>query len=95
MIVYSPVFPSDVDNTFSTDKSGSIFVNGMNDAQKLLIQSGEWIEAKCSEQTRYAILSAAHKTTNVKCNFSFGTGVAVRNTEVINSMFAAQPVGRW
>lgn len=65
----------------------------MNDAQKLLSQSGDWLYATCSEQTRYATLSAVHKGTNIRCHFTFGTGVAVRNTDVINSLFAAQPVG--
>ncbi|XP_055299892.1 uncharacterized protein LOC129567252 [Sitodiplosis mosellana] len=84
----------DLHKSFNTDKSGQVFVNGMNDTLKFLSNSGEWSDAKCSEQTRYGILSATHTATSLKCNFSFGTGVGVRNTDVINSLFTAQPVAR-
>lgn len=80
-------------NTYTIDKSGPVFVAGMNDVQKILDKSGDWSDTKCSDQTRYAILSAVNKAKNLKCNFTFGTGVAVRNTDVINTLFAAQPVG--
>lgn len=81
------------DDSFHKDKAGSVFIDGMNETQKLLTQSGEWRDAKRTEQTRYAILSAVHANTSLQCNFSFGTGVQVRNTEVLSSLFAAQPVG--
>lgn len=68
----------------------------MNEAQKLLAQNNnEWSNAECSEQTRYGILSVTHKATNQKCQFSFGTGVSVRNTDILNSLFDAQPVGMY
>lgn len=66
----------------------------MNTVQNLLKQSnGEWTDISCSEPTRYGILSATYTATKQQCNFLFGTGVVVRNTEVINSLFTAQPVG--
>lgn len=68
----------------------------MNETQKLMQKSEEWSNVECSEQSRYAILSAEHVFSNSekkKCHFRFGTGVAVKNTEIVNSLFAAQPVG--
>lgn len=70
-----------------------IFIDGMNAAKKLLEQNMDWTDEECSGITRYSILSATHKATNLKCNFTFGTGVAVRNCDVIMSLFDAQPVG--
>lgn len=70
----------------------------MNEVQKLIQANAFWSNVKCSEQTRYGILSAIYTSSNstqMNCNFSFGTGVAVVNTEVINSLFAAQPVGEF
>lgn len=89
------LFFNSTDNSFHADKSGQTFVNGMNDTMKLLSINNEWSDAECSEQTRYGILSVTHKATNLKCNFTFGTGVGVRNTEVVNSLFEAQPVGNF
>lgn len=65
----------------------------MNETQKLLQKSEEWSNIECSEHSRYAILSADHNSEKKKCHFSFGTGVTVKNTEIINAFFAAQPVG--
>lgn len=68
----------------------------MNEALQLMKQSNDWSNVKCTEQSRYGMLLANHKWPNLKpneCRFMFGTGVAVRNTEVINSLFAAQSVG--
>lgn len=68
----------------------------MNETRKLMQKSEEWSNIECSEQSRYAILSADHICSNTekkKCHFTFGTGVTVKNTEIINSLFAAQPVG--
>lgn len=68
----------------------------MNETLKLMRDSEEWSNVECSEQSRYAILSAEHVipgSENRKCHFTFGTGVAVKNTEIIQSLFAAQPVG--
>lgn len=81
------------DDSFHADKSGQVFVNGMNDTVKLLAQSDDWFIQGCSEQTRYGVLSATFKIMNVKCTFQFGTGVIVRNTDVIKALLDAQPVG--
>lgn len=86
----------DLQNSFHTDKAGQIFIDGMNKTRQLLEKSDEWTNVECSEQTRYAILSAEHIGSDPerkKCHFTFGTGVAVKNTEIINTLFAAQPVG--
>lgn len=68
----------------------------MNRAMQLLEKSADWTTVKCSEQTRYGILSGSHKLNNekIECRFAFGTGVTVRNSEIINILFAAQPVGQ-
>lgn len=88
-------------NSFTTDKSGEVFVKGINDAMKLLQQKDNWSNVHCSEQSRYATLSASYHLSPqsvcspqmLPCKFTFGTGVGVRNTELIESLFAAQPVG--
>lgn len=87
-----------VDNSFNTDKTGSLFVEGMNEVVKILRKRGNWAKLKCSEQTRYGTLSAEYTSDDLKlieCRFTFGTGVAVKNTEILNSLFAAQPVGTY
>lgn len=81
------------DDSFHADKSGHVFVNGMNDTVKLMAQSDDWFVQSCSEQTRYGVLSATFKIMNIKCTFQFGTGVIVRNTDVIKALLDAQPVG--
>lgn len=68
----------------------------MNETVKLMQKSKEWSNVKCSDQSRYAILSADHISLDSEkktCHFTFGTGVAVKNTEIINCLFAAQPIG--
>lgn len=82
-----------VDNSFHADKAGSVFIEGMNETRKLMQNSEIWTNIECSEQSRYAILSADHISEKKKCHLTFGTGVTVKNTEIINSLFAAQPVG--
>lgn len=85
-----------LDNSFHADKTGSVFIDGMNETVNLMQKSEEWSNVKCSEQSRYAILSADYTGSDSepkKCHFTFGTGVAVKNTEIVNSLFAAQPVG--
>lgn len=74
-----------------------MFVSKMNETMKLMLENANWSNVRCSEQTRYGILSADYTATQqpMHCNFSFGTGVSVRNTDVINSLFAAQPVGKF
>lgn len=44
------------------------------------------------ELTGYCILSAIHSSSKIQCHFIFGTGVSVRNSEVIKCLFDAQPV---
>lgn len=84
-----------VDNSFYEDKIKSAFIEGMNVTQKLMEKSEEWSEkVEKSEHSRYAILSAEHIACKIRCTFRFGTGVAVKNTEIIKSLFAAQPVGK-
>lgn len=83
-------------NSFNADKSSQVFIEGMNELVKLLQTNEEWSNVDCLGISRYDILSADHMGANSekkKCHFTFGTGVAVKNTEIINSMFAAQPVG--
>lgn len=65
----------------------------MNDTVKLMQQNSDWKDAKCSEQTRYGILSAIHVPTDMNCHFTFGTGVGVRNSDVVKCLFNTQPVG--
>lgn len=81
------------DNSFHADKAGPIFIEGINETLKLMQKSDEWAGIKCSEQSRYGIISADHTSEKKKCHFRFGTGVAVKNTEIVNGLFAAQPVG--
>lgn len=92
LIYFHSQFHAAVDS-FHIDRSGQIFINGMNEAMKLMQQSNYWTDIKCSEQTRYGILSAVYLPLDLKCHFTFGTGVGVRNTDIIKSLFAAQPVG--
>lgn len=79
-------------DSFHKDKSGGMFVNAMSNVQKILGESNEWSDVKCSEQNRYGVLSAFNKENKLKCHFRFGTGVAVRNSEVIKCLLDAQPV---
>lgn len=69
-----------------------MLVNAMNDVQKILGENDEWSDVKCSEQTRFGVLSAINTKNKLKCHFRFGTGVVVRNSDVIKSLFEAQPV---
>ncbi|XP_031634243.1 uncharacterized protein LOC116347682 [Contarinia nasturtii] len=84
----------DLHDSFNTDRRGQVFVAGMDETLKLLQESCDWFNAKCSEQSRYGILSATNSSTNWECNFRFGTGVAVRNSDIISTLFEAQPVAR-
>lgn len=82
----------DLHQSFHNDKSGAIFVAGMNDAHKIMVDSNEWSNVKCSEQTRYGILSATHNATNIDCCFTFGTGVFVRNNDLVKSFLDVQKI---
>lgn len=95
MKTISPFFCIFVENSFHEDKIKSVFIEGMNATQKLMEASEEWSKVEKSEHSRYAILSADHiDCKTIRCHFTFGTGVAVKNTEIISSLFAAQPVGK-
>lgn len=83
-----------VDNSFHADKAGPVFIDGLDKTRELMEKGDDWSNVECSERSRYAILSAEHVGSKRKCNFTFGTGVAVKNTEIINSFFVAQPVGK-
>lgn len=92
-IVFLCIF---VDKSFHADKSGPIFVHGMNDTLKLMQKSDEWSVINCSDQSRYGILTVDYTCSGAepkKCRFTFGTGVGVKNTEIVQKIFDAQPVG--
>lgn len=61
---------------------------------KILSESSYWTNVKCSEEHRYGIVFATAKGFKQKCHFRFGTGVVVRNSEVIAALFDAQPICR-
>lgn len=85
-----------VGDSFHTDKIKSVdIILGMNETQKIMEKSEEWSDVGKSEHSKYAILSAEHIVSKKRCHFTFGTGVAVKNTEIVDSLFAAQPVGKW
>lgn len=69
-----------------------MLVKAMTDVKRILGENNEWSDVKCSEQTRYGVLSATNTKNKLKCHFRFGTGVVVRNSEVIQCLFEAQPV---
>lgn len=84
-----------IDNSFNADKTGSVFIQGMSDTVKLMQNNSEWTNIQLSERARHAILSADHigSGTSKKCQFTFGTGVAVKNTEIVKGLLDAQIVG--
>lgn len=69
-----------------------MFLSAMTTVQKILGESNEWSDIKFSEHSRYGVLSAFNTINKLKCHFRFGTGVVVRNSEVIKCLFEAQPV---
>lgn len=88
----TPFSSPHLDDSFHQDKAAKIFSDGITTAEQLFNKSAEWSEVKCSELTRYGILSVTHNATKIKCRMIFGTGVPVRNTKVVQSLFDAQPV---
>lgn len=71
---------------------GKVYIDGISNAEELFAQSAIWSDVACSDQTRYGILSVTHVPTRTKCRMIFGTGVPVRNSEVVQCLFDAQPV---
>lgn len=64
----------------------------MNNVVKVLQNTDKWADVKCSEQSRRGIVSAKYVKLGQRCHFRFGTGVVVRNSDVIKSLLNAQPV---
>lgn len=79
-------------DSYTKDKSGPIFSDAIALAVKLFKSSTEWSDVKCTEPSRYGTIYATHAATDIKCQIIFGTGVPVRNTQVIQCLFTKQPV---
>lgn len=80
------------DATYHQDKTAKVYVDGICTAEELFTKSSIWSDVRCSEQTRYGILSVTHNATKIRCRMVFGTGVPVRNTLVVQCLFDVQPV---
>lgn len=82
------------DNRFHSNKSGKGIKYQMDNIFHLLTKSSKWMDVKILDCSipRYGILSATHNTTEINCRFAFSSGAVVRNNDVVNCLFDAQPI---
>lgn len=58
--------------------------------KKLLERSKEWTAITRSGRIRFHTVSATHKESKINCRFVSGTGVFVKNNDVVNCLLDAQ-----
>lgn len=80
-----------LDDSFNEDKSQKIIMDGLKDTENILKQSESWSNVRYFDRTRQFV-SGIHESSKILCNLTFGTGVSIYNTQVIQAMFDAQPV---
>lgn len=78
--------------TFHVRRTDIELKSSMHGVVKCLQNDKSWSVPGCIIQNDELIVIAILKGMNIECHFRFGSGILVRNTDLIRCIFDAQPM---